>query len=361
MKIFFLSNNTKMTTVPVSLKKTEVSFIDTTPKRRGRKRKLESGSDHIGKRAKKGEEEPASSSSSTDRVQVKANLAIELPKLEEWDPSKLPPGFFVILEGKRRTGKSTFATWLLQWYIHRFSLVWCMSQTSLSGYWQKRIGKEFVFDGYYPDAINAVLARNDKIIGEHGEESKITAATADTLIIFDDCITKEIWNSDQFIKLAVEGRHHRMSFIFITQDPKTVRPCIRDNADVCVVFNQKTMRNKMSIWEDFMMDVDKNTAFALLAKYAVNHDALVCEQSNLDGVITKNFYKSTGDKTKLEDPNYILGGPTQKALIVKEKAQAKANAQARKLAEKADKRPVHNKVPDDMKAATFTVEAMMGL
>lgn len=151
-----------------------------------------------------------------------------------------------------------------------------MSQTALSGYWQEFVGSQFVFDHWDEGAIAKLLQRQDAIVQKHGEDSEIAKKTGAVLLILDDCITKQIHRSDIFIKLAVEGRHHLISLIFITQDPKTICPAIRDNADVSVVFNQKTFRNKESMWHDFMNDVDKNTAFGILAKYAVNHDALVC-------------------------------------------------------------------------------------
>lgn len=286
-------------------------------------------------------------------------LQRSLPELKEWDPTQLPEGFFVVLEGKRRTGKSTFTKWLLQWYQKRFALVWVMTQTAASGYWQEFVGNSFVFDGYRADAIAKVMARNDKIIAQHGEDSEITRKTASTLIIFDDCITKEIFNDELFIRLAVEGRHHCLSVIFITQDPKTVCPKVRDNCDVAVIFNQKTFRNKESVWHDFMNDVDKETALALLARHAIDHNALVCVQTNLDGVITKNFFASTGDKTLLQDPHYMLGGPEQVRIIAKEREEAKIKRRLAKSVEKADRRPMRERLDADAQPSSFTVEKIL--
>jgi hypothetical protein len=58
-----------------------------------------------------------------------------LPELKEWDPKKCVDHFFMVLEGKRRTGKSTFAKWFLQYHSDDFSIVWCMTNTKSSGYW----------------------------------------------------------------------------------------------------------------------------------------------------------------------------------------------------------------------------------
>ena len=319
---------------PISIKQKEVSHIDETPRKRGRPKKEKTDSDNP------------------------LPLQRSVPELEEWDPRELPNGFFLVLEGKRRTGKSTFAKWLLQWYQDKFSLVWVMSQTSVSGYWQPFVGNQFVFEGWRPGAVEKLIERNKAIVSQYGEDSPVSLAIGSALIILDDCITKEIFYSDIFTRLAVEGRHHLIAVLYITQDPKTVCPKVRDNADVAVVFNQKTFRNKESIWHDFMNDVDKQTAFALLANYAIEHDALVCVQTNLNGKIERNFKKSTGDKTKLKDPNYMLGGPTQKEQIKKERAESKEYSKIKKLQEAADKRPMKEKGPHGSKAECFSKEAM---
>lgn len=333
----------------VKIKSEPPKFIDTTPKKRGRPKKLNTSPDP--KKQKPKEKDESIKLSQTDGLED-----IVIPELDEWDQTQLPNGFFVVLEGKRRTGKSTLAKWLLQYYEDKFSLCWVMSQTARSGYWQKFVGSKFVFDGWQPLAIRKLLARNDKIIEKWGEESEVALKTGHALIILDDCINKEIWSSDEFTKLAVEGRHHLVSVIFITQDPKTIRPMIRDNADVAIVFNQKTFRNKESLWHDFMNDVDKKTALKLIATHCVGHNALVCVQTNLDGDIKKNFFVSTGDKLNLENPEYCLGGPTQKEMILKEREIAKQMAKIKKIEEQGDKRPIENKVDEDLKANSFTVD-----
>ena len=206
--------------------------------------------------------------------------------LEEWDPLSLPENFFLVLEGKRRTGKSTFAKWLLQYYRDRFNIVWVMTKTKANCYWQGFVGEAFTFDNYYPHAIRQLINRNDKIIGQFGTDSAVTKYLASCLVILDDVVSAKIHDDPMFTLLACEGHHHKISIILMTQDPKAIGPKVRDNADVAVVFNQKTYRNKESIWHDFMNDIDKDSSFGLLGRYAVGHDALVCIQTNLNGDIS---------------------------------------------------------------------------
>ena len=108
---------------PIKITKRPVQFIDTTPHKRGRPKK-----------SKKKEESPSPKKVSQGGGECVEEEPVQrsVPQLEEWDPRELPNGFFVVLEGKRRTGKSTFSKWLLQCYQVTFSLVWVMSQKAVS-------------------------------------------------------------------------------------------------------------------------------------------------------------------------------------------------------------------------------------
>jgi hypothetical protein len=245
--------------------------------------------------------------------------AIKTPDIPEWDPRSLPGGFFLVFEGKRRTGKSTFAVWLLQHYINKFSLVWVMTNTRASGYWQKYVGDAFTFPSWNPVAVEKMIERNDTFVKKYGEDSPEAQRLGSSLIILDDVISSRIHDDPMFTRLAVEGRHHLISIILMTQDPKAIGPMVRDNCDVAVIFNQKTFRNKESVWHDFMNDTTKDFALAMLSRYAQEHNCLVSVQTNLSSDIQKTFFKSTGDKTKLAFPDYILGGKEQREVVQEER------------------------------------------
>jgi hypothetical protein len=267
-------------------------------------------------------EQPIDSEKFPDEI-VRGTHVTPVPPLAEWDPRSLPDNFFVVFEGKRRTGKSTFAKWMLQYYRSKFTLVWCMTNTKASGYWQKFVGEAFTFASWYPSAVWRLIERNDKIIKQYGEESEASKKLASTLIILDDVIADRLSTDPMFMRLAVEGRHHMISIMLMTQDPKAISPKVRDNTDVAIIFNQKTFRNKESIWHDFMNDTAKDFALSLLTHYAQGHNALVSVQTNLNGDVSKTFFKSTGDKTVLEFPDYILGGPDQTKMVEEERFRAR--------------------------------------
>ena len=60
------------------------------------------------------------------------------------------------------------------------------------------------------------------------------------------------------------------------------------------------------------------------------------------------------------DPTYMLGGLCQKEIIRKERIAGRESSKMKKLQEKADKRPVQDRVPHGLKAENFTVESVKG-
>jgi len=172
----------------------------------------------------------------------------ELPELNEWRPEKVVDNFFMVMEGKRRTGKSTFAKWFLQYHADDFSLVWCMTNTASKYYWQEFVGEAFTFRGWRPDAVAKLVRRNDLIIEAYGDKNPKTQELAGSLLILDDVVSSKIHDDPMFKLLATEGRHHRISIILMIQDPKAINPVVRDNCDIAVIFTQKSFRNKESIW-----------------------------------------------------------------------------------------------------------------
>jgi hypothetical protein len=280
-----------------------------------------------------------------------------VPDLEEWDPSSLPDGFFAVIEGKRRTGKSTFALWMLQWYIDKFALVICMTHTLNAMTWQPHVGSNWTFYGYNPRIIEMVIKQNDEIMKKHGgEKSPESWALGHTLFILDDIIEPSLYEDPWFTKLATEGRHYLCSVMVLIQDPKAIRPAVRDNTDLVTVFNQRSFRDRQSLWHDYMQDLDWALSQAFIDKYCVEHNALIVVQSNLNNVIKRNFQKSTIDKSELKYPNYVLGSDAQKKEIIKENTQRKEEEKQLKARQKADKRPLKKRTDMIKGAEKFTVE-----
>lgn len=202
-----------------------------------------------------------------------------VPKLKEFDPKedKPPKGFFIICEGSRRCGKSEFLRWFLQFYKDFFQLAIVCTETPHNGFWQPFVGNKWVHFGWDPYMVQKLLDEQKKDIEkekvEHGFKAK------QVLIVLDDIIgdRKRIHDDRTLGELATEGRHSNISVCITTQEPCAIGTALRNNADIVVIFQQKSKRAKKSVVEDFLLfklDYDWQ-ARDLLKTYTNNHDCII--------------------------------------------------------------------------------------
>ena len=210
-----------------------------------------------------------------------------------WNPQeeehKLPPGFFLILEGSRRIGKSIFLKWLLYYYRDEFDLAIVLTETPHNGFWQPMVGNMWVHEGWNPYLIVKLLeeqVKEKKKEQDSGGRHKMRKV----LVILDDIIgdRNRIHEDSELNRLAVQGRHFGISVCLTTQDPKAIHPVLRNNTDVAIVFQQKNFRGKEALFNDFLnLFEKKRDAVDLLKRYTQNHDAIVVEQNRLEEIITR--------------------------------------------------------------------------
>lgn len=249
-----------------------------------------------------------------------------IPVLKEWDPEhkdhRLPPGFFLILEGSRRIGKSVSLKWLLQYYQKDFDLAIVMSETSHNGYWQPIVGNQYVHTGYNPYLITLLV--EDQVKRKKAEQdSGGRIKCRRVLVILDDVIgdRKKVHEDTELNRMAVQGRHVGISIALCTQDPKAIHSVLRNNADAVFVFQQKNFRGKEAIYNDFINIFErKRDAIEMMKRYTKDHDFLIIELYKLNENPEKMYFyvkgKTTFDEKKdsARAPDYQLGSEEQKRL-----------------------------------------------
>lgn len=236
-------------------------------------------------------------------------------ELEEFDPTTLPHDFFVILEGRRRIGKTFFAKWLLSFYQDVFDMVIVLTKTDMNNFWQPIVGPSFVHHGWKPELVEQIIERNRIRVDKLGKEDPGNKV----LIVLDDIISENIHDDKVISQLAVEGRHYDIAVLILTQKPKAIGTALRDNCDVAVIFNQRTIRSREACYEDFMGSMDKKEALGLLDANTEQHSCIVVQNYVL-GNERKELYKKC---TAEEVPDYILGGEGQRAIYYQDLKRGK--------------------------------------
>ena len=136
--------------------------------------------------------------------------------------------------GQRRTGKTFTLDYLAEKILRDIPFGIVMTMTIENGQWQQRVPSRFVFKGLQTHLMQALLARQEKIIKkwkkEHPDEvaedpdcyKRVPELAA--FIIFDDVISDRVamqWNQ-QLLEFFVSGRHFCISTFITTQYPKGV-------------------------------------------------------------------------------------------------------------------------------------------
>lgn len=239
------------------------------------------------------------------------------PELEEFDPTseEIPEDYFLILEARRRVGKSFWARWFLSFRQDSYEIVVVMTKTKMNGYWQKIVGPRFVHQGWHPNLVTGLIERNRERVEEYGKgdpENKV-------LIILDDIISEKIHDDKVMAQLATEGRHYDIAVMIMTQKPKAIGTDLRDNTDIAVIFNQRSLRARESCYEDFMCSLPKDEALPMLDAYTKEHKCVVVQNFQLNND-RKVLYKKCNAE---EVPDYILGGEAQRRMYQEDKNAGK--------------------------------------
>lgn len=184
-------------------------------------------------------------------------------RLEELTFEILPEGFFCIVYGSRRTGKTHGVEALLYDIKDRFDFAYLFSNTAglhkNSANFRNfdMIREEAKFEGFDEEALKRIVARQKAVMMHNNEcKYKRDMKPNQTLLIFDDFVhEKAVRYSKIFTELPVLGRHYELSVICLTQGYSQVasgglNKATRQNADLVMTFLPRNLNDleRISEW-----------------------------------------------------------------------------------------------------------------
>ena len=199
--------------------------------------------------------------------------------LEELDFDVLPEGFFTIVYGARRTGKTHSIAVQLEKIKNRFDFAYLFSDTATlhnndkNFYNFDMIREEAKFPGFDEEVLTRIIDRQ-KAVMQHNNECKLQRDKKPnkTLIIFDDFVhNKGIRYSKVFTDLPVLGRHYDISVICLSQGYSQVASgglngATRMNADMVMTFLPRNSNDVERISEWYLTkDKHENNWFVKTA------------------------------------------------------------------------------------------------
>jgi hypothetical protein len=181
-------------------------------------------------------------------------------KLQELDFELLPEGFFSIVYGARRTGKTHAVSVLLEQIKHRFDFAYLFSNTALLHKGQEgeldfeMIVDDAKFEGFDEEVLKRIVARQRAVLMHNNNTpKKADKKPNQTLLIFDDFVHETaIRYSKIFTELPVLGRHFQVSVICLSQGYSQVasgglNKATRQNADLVMTFLPRNLTDVESI------------------------------------------------------------------------------------------------------------------
>jgi len=255
--------------------------------------------------------------------------------LEEFSFEFLPEGFFVIVYGARRTGKTHLVEFKLEEIKDRFDFAYLFSNTAELHKNDKQfsnfdmIRDEAKFDGFDEEILTRIFERQ-KIVMKHNNDCKYERDKKPnkTLIIFDDFVhDKRIRYSKLFTEMPILGRHLDISVICLSQGYSAVgsgglNKATRENADAVITFLPRNQNNIERISEWYLTKDKYENMWFCKSVCQEKHRALAIDltEPNETEFIDYCYTITAGPKI----PKYELGKIQWKLYHEERKRQRKA-------------------------------------
>lgn len=173
------------------------------------------------------------------------------------------PGYTVIFNGSRRTGKSQLIHALSRHLRPLFREVYVFTNTKASGEYFRFIPITRVYEGFKPEILEQIISRQ-KSLRKAQTRGELQDENVDILVIIDDCISDNLKFQRRFNQVFWEGRHYGVSLWVTSQDIKAIAPGATINADVSFIFPFGDERSTETVNSKYLYFLDKYQAESLL-------------------------------------------------------------------------------------------------
>jgi hypothetical protein len=255
--------------------------------------------------------------------------------LEELNFNILPPGFFVLVYGARRTGKTHITEFLLEQIKDRFDFAYLFSNTAELHKGSKNfdnfdcIREEAKFDGFDGEILQRIFDRQ-KAVMKHNNKCKYERDKKpnQTLLIFDDFVhDKNIRYSKIFTELPILGRHCEISAICLSQGYSAVgsgglNKATRENADLVMTFLPRNINNVERVAEWYLAKEKLENMWFIKSVCKEEYRCLAIDLTHPNETEYEDFcYKLVAPE---KTPKYELGKVQWKLYHEERKRQRKA-------------------------------------
>eukprot|EP00899_Mesostigma_viride_P009058 jgi/Mesvir1/18153/Mv09451-RA.1 len=228
-------------------------------------------------------------------------------QLKKFDPSKIGDDKVVCIVSKGGGGKTTLATDIMYHKRHIPSGIVMSGTEGSNRHWQQFVPSLFVYESFNKPALRALL-ENQKRLCKAGRGRNC-------FVVLDDFVYDRSVMRDPCIReIALNGRHMKIFFLFISQYSMDVTPDIRSNIDYVFALRENNIMNRERLYRNYFGVIPTFEAFCeILDQCTQNYECLVVDHTSdsnrIEDVIF--WYKADADLMQgpgPEDPAAAMAG-----------------------------------------------------
>ncbi|KAI9006337.1 hypothetical protein DFJ74DRAFT_386994 [Hyaloraphidium curvatum] len=175
---------------------------------------------------------------------------LQLPELDTTGiaaiAKEIPYGVWFIC-GKRGSGKSVLAKWIMSALAERFGLFVAVSSTEgFNRHYSSFLPKAFCHYAYSPEALARIVDAQSRRVKELGV-SKETSL----LLVLDDVLQdgQELFKDKNLKHIFMNGRHIGICLLLLVQYIVAVPLALRSNVDITISFADDTYDVRQRLWK----------------------------------------------------------------------------------------------------------------
>lgn len=193
-------------------------------------------------------------------------------------------GFFIVLIGKRNSGKTTLLKDLCFHLKDNIDLAIAVSPTDEANEGFKTLlPGAFIFRE--PDEKHL-----DRIMDYQRQQLK-KKDVKNLLLILDDCaFDRSFFNTKSFRQLAFNGRHLKITVILTLQYAISIPPGIRVQVDLVLQLNERLLGNRKTLFETFFSIVSFEEFCRILDRSTTGFDCLVLYNRSRSNNLADSFF-----------------------------------------------------------------------
>lgn len=212
--------------------------------------------------------------------------------------------------GKRRTGKSVFVKWNMQYYKHEIPWYWVFTKTKMNSHYASFLANNYIFNFFNNSVMDSVMARQENArAAAEGSQDKPEGQRFNprAAIVWDDYSEKQdIRFNDSLATYYYTGRHFFTMNYFCAQHIKITPPAIRTNTDIAVLFNTDNWDTLEEYHKSFAGKMPKAAFFAMFFEAVREDHNFMVIDNNPNTPYQEKFYVGKAEELD-EDFDYVCG------------------------------------------------------